>query len=63
MLTALRIAWLDHGPCLRALGYTWRDFARRARQVAIEFLDGLEMQAVACRRCPTVKPMAEIIPG
>jgi len=63
LLAALRVAWLDHGPCLRAFGYTWRDFARRARQVAIEFLDGLEAQTASCRGCPEVKSRAETIPA
>lgn len=62
VLMALRVAWLDHGPCLRALGYTWPDFARRARQVAIQFLDGLEAQPASCRGCPTVKTMSEVLP-
>jgi len=42
LLTALRVAWLDHGPCLRAVGHTWQDFSLRSREVAIGFLDGLE---------------------
>ena len=42
VLVALRLAWVDHGPCLRSLGFTWNDFSKRARQIAIQFLDGLE---------------------
>ncbi len=55
LLAALRVAWLDHGPCLRSFGHSWSDFDRRARQVAIAFLDGLEAPATACGGCPTVK--------
>ncbi len=58
VLAALRVAWLDHGRCLRALGYSWLDFSARARQVAIEFLDGMEAQAAACRGCPAAKTVA-----
>jgi len=61
VLTALRFAWLDHGPCLRTLGYSRQDFTARTRQVAIEFLDGLETQAVSCRGCPTAKSAAQTI--
>ena len=63
LLMALRVAWLDHGPCLRALGQTWQDFARRGRQVAIQFLDGLEVQDTSCRGCQTAKPLVESIPA
>ena len=51
VLVALRVAWLDHGPCLRVLGYRWVDFAREGRQVAIQFLDGLEVRPVST--CPS----------
>ena len=51
VLAAIRVAWLDHGPCLRKLGYTKRDFIARTRQVAIEFLDGLQAQASPCQGC------------
>jgi hypothetical protein len=47
VLLALRAAWLDHGRCLRALGYGRGDFFHQARQTAIAFLDGLE-----ARECP-----------
>jgi len=57
VLMALRVAWLDHGPCLRALGFSWENFAERARQVAIQFLDGLEVQPHTCRTCPMAKPL------
>ncbi len=63
VLTALRLAWLDHGRCLRTLGYTRDDFAARTRQVAIQFLDGLESPSAACRGCPTVRPAAETSRG
>jgi hypothetical protein len=62
VLTALRAAWLDHGGCLRALGFDWPDFAGRARRITIEFLEGLEAPAVSCRGCPTTKPLAATIP-
>jgi hypothetical protein len=42
LLAALRAAWMDHGPCLRVLGYGWVDFELGARKIAIRFLDGLE---------------------
>ena len=45
LLVALRAAWLDHGACLRALGYTEREFSLRAREIVIHFLDGLEAQS------------------
>jgi hypothetical protein len=47
VLTALRAAWLDHGPCLRALGFGWENFDQRARRTAIEFLDGLHRESPA----------------
>ncbi|MCE0484286.1 MAG: ferritin-like domain-containing protein [Methylacidiphilales bacterium] len=53
VLLAVRIAWLDHGRCLRVLGHTWADFATRARQVAIDFLDGLNTRTLSCRGCRT----------
>jgi len=58
-LVALKVAWLDHGPCLRALGHSWSDFSERGRNVAIQFLDGLEAPSTSCRKCPTHKPLAE----
>lgn len=61
-LTALRVAWLDHGPCLRALGYTWGDFANRGRQRVIQFLDGMDAQVVSHRH-PIEKPVPGTIPG
>ncbi|HUB68775.1 MAG TPA: ferritin-like domain-containing protein [Candidatus Methylacidiphilales bacterium] len=63
LLTALRVAWLDHGNCLRALRCGWLDFAGQARQVAIQFLDDLESPATSCRGCPIPKPVAETIPA
>jgi|HubBroStandDraft_1064217.scaffolds.fasta_scaffold79437_2 hypothetical protein len=63
VLTALRVAWLDHGDCLRALGCSWPDFAGQTRQVTIQFLDGLEMPAASCRGCPIPKPVAGTIPA
>jgi hypothetical protein len=56
LLTAMRAAWLDHGPCLRALGFGWDDFALRARKIAIHFLDGLDAQP---RVLPDWKPLPE----
>jgi hypothetical protein len=47
ILAALRAAWLDHGRCLRKLGFGWEDFQRRARRHTIGFLDGLRST-----RCP-----------
>jgi hypothetical protein len=47
VLAALRAAWLDHGRCLRSLGFTWDDFRQRGRQLAINFLDNLRST-----RCP-----------
>ena len=41
VLAALRAAWLDHGRCLRSLGFTWDGFRQRGRQLAINFLDNL----------------------
>lgn len=61
VLSALRVAWLDHGPCLRALGYVWKDFAQRARQVAIHFLDRLDEPAASCR-CAFAKSSTEAVP-
>jgi hypothetical protein len=49
VVTALRAAWLDHGRCLRTLGYGWSDFSRRARGITIAFLDGLEAQGCPVR--------------
>ena len=46
VLVALRAAWLDHGRCLRKLGFTWDDFDQRARRTAIAFLDGLHRDSV-----------------
>lgn len=63
VLMALRVAWLDHGSCLRALGYTRHDFIERARHVAIQFLDGLETQAANCRNCPTEKTLVRTSPA
>jgi len=60
VLTALRAAWLDHGRCLRTLGYGWSDFSRRARQIAIAFLDGLEVQGCPVRE---MVPKEESIPA
>jgi hypothetical protein len=45
VLAALRAAWLDHGLCLRALGFTWENFDQRARRIAIEFLDALHRES------------------
>jgi hypothetical protein len=56
LLAALRAAWLDHGPCLRTLGFTWSDFILRARKIAIHFLDGLEGQP---RVLPDWKPLPD----
>lgn len=47
VLAALRAAWLDHGRCLRSLGFTWDGFRQRGRQLAINFLDNLRSA-----RCP-----------
>jgi hypothetical protein len=47
LLVALRAAWLDHGSCLRALGFTWADFDQRSRRTAIAFLDGLHQETTA----------------
>jgi hypothetical protein len=58
LLTALRAAWLDHGPCLRALGFTWSDFILNARRIAIRFLDGLEGHP---RAMPDWKELPETI--
>jgi hypothetical protein len=41
ILGALRAAWLDHGRCLRKLGFRWEDFQRRARRHTIGFLEGV----------------------
>lgn len=61
---AVRAAWLDHGPCLRALGFTWQDFALRTRQLSTQFLNGLDghdFPAVACPGCRTPKSEATIM--
>jgi hypothetical protein len=50
VLAALRAAWLDHGRCLRRLGFTWDGFRQRGRQIAIEFLDHLRTTGCAARR-------------
>jgi hypothetical protein len=47
VLVALRAAWLDHGRCLRALGFAWEDFDQRARRTAITFLDNLHRETSA----------------
>jgi hypothetical protein len=52
ILAALRAAWLDHGGCLRDLGFTWEDFQRRARRATIGFLDGL--RSAGCPRQATL---------
>ena len=49
VLTALRAAWLDHGRCLRRLGFTRDDFEQRARRVTIGFLDSLRVTGCARR--------------
>lgn len=48
VLAACRAAWLDHGRCLRGLGFTREEFQGRARRGTIRFLDGL--RAAACPR-------------
>lgn len=63
VLMALRVAWLDHGKCLRALGYDWADFSLRARQVAIQFLDGLELEAGASPDFLPMKTMTKPVPA
>ena len=50
-LAAVRAAWLDHGPCLEALGYRWNDFSRRTRQLSTQFLNGLDVPVTACPGC------------
>lgn len=59
VLLALRVAWMDHGPCLKAVGRRWSDFSQCARRTAIRFLDGLETQTetmtAVCPGCPTAK--------
>lgn len=37
-LAAVQVAWLDHGPALRALGAQRREFRREARSECIHFL-------------------------
>jgi hypothetical protein len=39
-LAALRVAWLDHGPALRALGARSENFYREARSECVQFLAG-----------------------
>jgi len=57
VLAALRAAWLDHGRCLRGLGFSWDDFQTRARKTTIAFLDGL--RATGCARpLPLLAPAA-----
>jgi len=58
ILVALRAAWLDHGPCLRALGFVWDDFDQRARRTAIGFLDGLHGTTSA-----PIRPLAPAATG
>jgi hypothetical protein len=64
VLAALRAAWMDHGACLKMLGYEWRDFSRQGRLAAIRFLDGLEKQESSCGACPPAKagvpPLGEL---
>jgi hypothetical protein len=43
ILLAVRAAWLDHGRCLRALGFGREDFQRHTRRITIGFLDGLRL--------------------
>jgi len=62
LLLALRAAWLDHGACLRALGYTEPGFSLRGRQIAIDFLDGLEAQSLPDADGPA-KSAAETSPA
>jgi len=58
LLAAVRAAWLDHGSCLRTLGFIWGEFILRTRKIAIHFLDGLDAQA---RLLPDWKPLPEPI--
>jgi hypothetical protein len=51
VLVAMRTAWLDHGRCLRDLGFTWEDFRQNARRATIGFLDGLRSSG-----CPRRNP-------
>jgi hypothetical protein len=39
-LAALRVAWLDHGSALRALGARSEDFYQCARGECVQFLSG-----------------------
>jgi hypothetical protein len=63
VLAAVRAAWLDHGPCLRALGFTRDDFSRRTRQISVQFLAGLEHPSAACTTCPVGKAKAKAVTG
>jgi hypothetical protein len=49
LLAALRAAWLDHGRCLRQLGFTWDHFRQGALQKTIGFLDRLRTSGCARR--------------
>jgi hypothetical protein len=54
---AQRAAWADHGPCLRALGFEWRNFADRTRALATGFIDGLKVGG-GCRGCEPAEAAA-----
>ncbi len=51
VLFALRAAWLDHGPCLHRLGFTWSDFRARALRTTIGFLDGVRSAGTVRQGC------------
>ncbi len=63
VLAAVRAAWLDHGTCLRSLGFTWVEFAQRTRQLSTQFIDGLHAPQTSCGACSQGKLTVEIAQG